>query len=286
MNDRHHSLANSAVLATLNINQWSGRKFDRSATDELNRSKHAAADAARVNKLIVSGSLIGPLRKHLNQVRQQFYADTLPWTDKGARVLPADKLMGMYQTIADARTEMQRLLHEFLRDYAHEVQKSSARLGDLFDPSDYPSTGEIQAKFSIDFSVMPVPTEDDFRVAFTEGQAEQIKQQVRDDLDKLTGRAMQHIWTSAGNLLREVRDRLRSSDGRFTSIFDNLAAHIEGLADLNVTNDPQIDALADSTRKLLLPLRDKAALRGDDAARESTAQEIDAVLDRFDGMWG
>lgn len=282
---KHFSVASAAVLATLTINQWSGRKFDKQATAELTASKHASKDAARVNKLIVSGELIGPVKKHLSKVRAHFYKQSLPWTDKKARVLPATKIMELQQFIGQAKTDLDALLQDFLRDYAYEVQSSHARLGDLFNPDDYPSTAEIASKYSIGLSIMPVPTEDDFRVNFTADQADAIRASVQRDLEALTANAVRHIWATMGEMLTVVRDRLRSSDGRFTSIFSNLSTMIEDLGALNVTNDPQIAELQAECEGLLTALHDPKELKKSKPDREATADEIDDVLKRFEGMW-
>lgn len=280
-----HTIANTAVLATLSISRWSGRKFDKDASDELNISKHASKDAARVNKLLVSGQLLGPVNRHLSKVRAHFYANTLPWDDNGSRVLPANKLWDMQRYMQEAKVTLQELLRDVLRQYAHEVSNNCSRMGDLFNPNDYPSTGTIQSKYGIHMRVMPIPTEDDFRVSFTEEHARAIREQVQSDLADMTQNAVEHIWESMGEMLTTVRDRLRSSDGRFTSIFDNLNRMVDDLSALNVTCDPKIEELQRTAQKRLLALRDPKALKADDAGREQAASDIDDVLKQFDGMW-
>ena len=47
------TLSTRAMLVSLSISQWSGRRLDREITDEVNQQHNAAADAGRYNKLLL-----------------------------------------------------------------------------------------------------------------------------------------------------------------------------------------------------------------------------------------
>lgn len=284
-----HTIAKTACLATLNISRWSGRKYDATATAEYTASKHASSDAARINKLLVSGKLITPLNRHLSQVRAHFYTNTLPWGDNGDRVLPALKVEDMYEYMADAKQKLDKHLKAFLANYAQEVRDSHARLGDLFDPSDYPSTNEIEAKYGLKFSCKPIPMDGDFRIDFSGITGDAIREQMRNDyareVDRMTHDAVEHIWHQVGDMLSKVKDRLESSDGRFTSIFDNLNRMIGELGVLNITDDTQLHQLQTEARKKLVALQDPKAIKRDPDARKAAASDVQDVIDKFAGMW-
>ena len=44
-----------AMLVEFNASVWTARKLDKSTTDEVTTNKHAAKDAARVNKHLLAG---------------------------------------------------------------------------------------------------------------------------------------------------------------------------------------------------------------------------------------
>src|SRR6185369_3013865 len=82
-------LAEKAVLASLNISQWSGRKLDRKITDEVNESHGAVADAGRYNKLLVAKVTLDPIQQIVGEARSYHIRMTLPWSDSGTRILPS-----------------------------------------------------------------------------------------------------------------------------------------------------------------------------------------------------
>ena len=45
--------ASRAMIVSLSISQWSGRRLDREVTDEVNQQHNAASDAGRYNKLLL-----------------------------------------------------------------------------------------------------------------------------------------------------------------------------------------------------------------------------------------
>ncbi len=54
------SISDFAMLVSLNIRQWSGRKLDRAVTKEVDKS-HGATDGGRYNKLLVDKAHLDPI---------------------------------------------------------------------------------------------------------------------------------------------------------------------------------------------------------------------------------
>jgi hypothetical protein len=47
-------LSQKAVLASVSISQWSARKLDKKATEEIHARNHAEPHAGRYNKLLIA----------------------------------------------------------------------------------------------------------------------------------------------------------------------------------------------------------------------------------------
>lgn len=62
------NLAEKALLVTLNISQWSARKYDRKVTEEVNDT-HQAKDAGRFNKLLIDKTHLDEIQKIVNEAR-------------------------------------------------------------------------------------------------------------------------------------------------------------------------------------------------------------------------
>lgn len=280
-------IARTAMLASLNISRWTGRKFDKQTTSELTSSKGAAADAARVNLVLLKSDMLDAIQTLDNSVRAEYYRVTLPWGDNGDRVMPALKYQEFADFFTDKKTERDGLVDQFVHNYKTEVERSRYRLNSLFDIDNYPDPWDIAEKFDMRFSVRPVPTEDDFRVTLAGPAEAAIKKQVRDDLERLTTQAVGHLWAQVGEMLTTIRDRLNDPGARFKSaMVDNFLQLVNELDKLNVANDPNLDKLRNEVEKNLLALRDPDALRKDEATRAQTVRDCDKVIRQFEGLWG
>lgn len=84
------NLHTRAVLVNLSISSWSARKFDKQITKETLQAHGASEDAGRWNKNLMPGDATSykDLVKHLAATREENYAQTLAWADKGFRLLP------------------------------------------------------------------------------------------------------------------------------------------------------------------------------------------------------
>ena len=86
-----YNIDTCAMLVEFNASQWTARKLDRSTSDEVVRDKNAGEKgAARVNKNLLAGRKeLEIINQHVGFVRQYVYEHTLPWSDSGIRLLPA-----------------------------------------------------------------------------------------------------------------------------------------------------------------------------------------------------
>lgn len=281
-----HVIAQTAMLASLHISQWSARRYDKGASSELNMSKHAR-DVARVNKLLVSKSSLAQVQQIASLIRTEFYRRTLPWGDNGDRILPAMDYQAWTDWYEAKRSEWESAVDHFVEvDYKNEVRDAAYRMGDLFNINDYPRPGEVRDKFSIAFHVKPVPTEDDFRVSLTDETREVLRKQVRADIERATGQAVAHLWEQIGDMLESIRDRLSDPDARFKrGLLDNFVRMVDDLDKLNIANDPELTRLRQAAESAVLQMRDPEALRKDKSARSAAADEVKGLVDQFAGMW-
>lgn len=287
MSNQAPIIARTAMLAQLRASQWTARRFDKSATTELTSSKGAQEDAARVNKLLVDKEALKPIQQLVNQCRGEYYRVTLPWGDDGERILPAAKYQEFSSWMLGKYDEFDKLVDEFVDTYREQVEHARFRLGAMFDLNDYPKPSEIKSKFALSFGIRPIPTADDFRVSLSGDVEEQVKQQVRDDLDRLTKQTMHHLWEQVGQMIVSIRDRLSDPNARFKrGLLDNFVDLIGDLDALNVSNDPNLIELRREAQKHLTALRDPEGVRKDAETRRAVAQDMDELTKKFSGLWG
>ena len=124
------SISASAVLVELNISVWPASKIDRETTEQVNTNAGAVRDAAQTKKNLFAGtSLRKDIEKFAARVRQYHNQHTLPWADKGERLLPTKLFMEYKQTMNAYEYEFNKMCDNFFAEYPRLVAEAPANLG-------------------------------------------------------------------------------------------------------------------------------------------------------------
>ena len=84
-------ITEQAMLAAVHISIWTAVKHDRKVSRDVADQHGAHQGAGRYNKQLLRGAdKLDELRTLAGQIRQHFYKITLPWSDEGFRLLPAN----------------------------------------------------------------------------------------------------------------------------------------------------------------------------------------------------
>jgi hypothetical protein len=77
------------------------------------------------------------------QVRQYFYKITLPWSDEGLRLLPAN----FHFDLMARMRGFEQGVDSFLRVYPQYIEQVKPELNGLFREEDYPVADKLRTKF-------------------------------------------------------------------------------------------------------------------------------------------
>lgn len=251
------TVSSSAMLVELGISVWTARKKDRGATTDLLNSKHASKAAGAFNKnLLADCEELSAIQKFASNVRTMHYNMTIPWSDSGLRLLPTAKYFDYHKQMTDLQNEFDRLVQKFLDAYDWEVAQVHAKLGDLFNRDEYPTSDAVRSKFSFRVSYLPVPEAGDWRVDM-ESEAQQVlREQYETFYNAQMEKAMRDLWERLHEHLTRLINQLAVDDtGKKGKVFDSTIENVRSLADMlghcNYTNDPMLDL---AQRKLVSSL--------------------------------
>lgn len=286
-------LATRAIIVSLSISQWTGRRLDRKVTDEVNQNHGAAADAGRYNKLLLPKEALAEITSIVGETRTEFIKRTLPWIDNGGRIMAAEAHMAHTAWIRGQESKFNSAIDKFLAAYPGYVNDAKARLNGMFDQDDYPTVDELRGKFGMEVRVMPVPTAEDFRVSMSDVQAERIRRDIERHVSEATTAAVQDVYRRVADVTSRMVDRLNAykpaaskgdkTEGIFRdSLVENIRDLIDVLPALNITGDPQLSAMAERLKPLVE--HDADVLRENDAIRKDVAHEAKVILDSLSGL--
>ncbi|MGH0004519.1 hypothetical protein ACQU0X_31015 [Pseudovibrio ascidiaceicola] len=282
-----NTLACRAMLVSLSISSWSGRKLDRKVTEEVNTSRGAASDAGRYNKMLLPKEALDAIHKKASAIRNEFYARTLPWMDDGQRIMAANAYLAHSQWIAKQRSEYEQLVEELLTKYPDYVEEAKQLLNGMFVPADYPPVEILREKFGLSVVVLNVPNGEDFRVAMSDAQAEQIRSQIESKVTEASKNAMKDVYRRITESLTRMIERLNNykpgsrierAQGVFrNSLVENIRDLIDVMPALNITGDPELDRITERLKDVTV--YDANVLKASTAKRKDTAAEAQAILD-------
>lgn len=282
------SITSSAVLVELNISVWTANKLDKGATDEVLVSNGATvADAAQVRKNLMAGTTARKaIADYAAGCRLWHNTRTLPWADKGPRILPTSLFMDYKQELNVRRDTFLHMRKQFGVDYPALVQTAANYMGNLHDPADYPSVEEVMAKFDFRVVFSPVPESGDFRLDIPQQDLEDMRRSYDDAFDARLAEAMCTPWNKLHDMLTGMSAKLTEGDDetkrRWHDTFVTNAQELcSMLTHLNITKDPKLEAARRQLEAALLGA-DIDDIKVNEGTRAELKSKVDAILKGYE----
>ncbi len=277
------NLNDKALLVNLKISQWTARKYDKKATQEVINNHGASDKIGRFNKSLLQGDVFKRIGQIATAAREFHYDHTLPWLDNGLRVLPVTA----YETYTDGlrrlKDDFDRAVREFVREYPALKAEAKIALNGLYRESDYPV--DVESRYRFDTVFAPVPSGDDFRVHLPDDEIHEIARQAEERLLEAEQVAIRDIWDRLRDAVGKLVSKLNDEKGIFR---DTLITNVHDLIDvlplLNLGDDPSLDrVIADLRASVSI---DPQSLREDQGLRKQTASRARDILKDIDSKLG
>lgn len=284
--DSDSMIHSRALLVWLTLSTWSGRSFDRSVTDKVNRDS-GSTDAGRFNKLVMGpqdSAAFGTLLTTANSIRAQHYARTLAWSDEGWRLLTTASYMDYMKWHRSRRSEFMNALDAFAHDYPNAKNRAMLR-NKLAKPEDYPSMQDIRTRFAMDVNVSPLPSFGDVRVELDRDQIAQLESNLHERVQAATKIAIDDAWQRLHKVVAAIADKLNDPKAIFRdSLIGNAKEMTEILKRLNPTNNADLEAMRARVADELTQF-DPDVLRDTPRVRKAVGQKADDILKAMRGLY-
>jgi hypothetical protein len=245
MTESTSNISNRAMLVTLKISKWTARKMDKKTSQRIASESGIDPKRGSYYKTLVGGDTIEAIKRKGNDLRAYHYMMTLPWSDEGPRILPADAYFEYMSHMQEERQKFDELVRQFVQEYPYAREEAKRMLGSLFDPEDYPSTEDVAQKFGVDIQVHPLPAADDFRVDIADEEVARIQKDIEDRTNATLQSSMEAVYERIKEVLDKFEDRLAEEDTVFRNSLVGNARELVGLLPkFNLTGDPKLDEMA------------------------------------------
>ena len=279
------SISSSAVLVELNISLWTAAITDKNATKKVASDSNASADVGMFKKNLTAGTTKRKaIADYAAICRTWHNNNTMPWADRGPRLLPTARLLDYKAKMNVMQAKMDELVDDFCSDYPTLVQMAPHYLGALFDPADYPSPEEVRSKFGFRLVMSPVPESGDFRIDTGMEELNDLRKEYDLAFESRVKDAMRDPWNRLHETLAKMAEKLGSDDegARWSSKFVTNAQDLCSLlSDLNVTKDPQLEQARRQLERALSGVYVED-LKDDGYLRDQVKGKLDAILKAYE----
>lgn len=283
------SITSSSVMVEMNISVWTANKIDKSATDKVVSDNLAVQNAAQVRKNLMAGtSMRKDIADYAAGCRLWHNTRTLPWADKGARLLATSLFMDYKAEANVRRATFDKMVDNFMVQYPSLVQTANNYLGTLFNAEDYPSPDKVREKFGFRLVFSPVPEAGDFRLQVAEQDLNDLRQQYEESFNLRLSDAMREPWDRLHKLIAGMSEKLTDVDGEdenkkryHDTLITNAQSLCGMLTHLNITKDPQLEQ-ARRDLELTMLGADIDAIKESPEVRKGMKNKLDAILKQYE----
>ena len=287
------NLTHDAMLVGLRISAWSGRLHDRNASNHVAVHHEASPAAGRYNKCLLPKSAFAALTAVLSEARTVHYANTLPWDDKGARLLPVANYERYTELLGRIRERMVRERTRFIEDYEDNIDRARLDLGKLFRIGDYPSKDSLRNRFGIRYRIDPVPDADHFIAKLASADTERVRRDIESHVEERLHDAVADLYRRLGEAVERVSERLsEDGEGKPLVFRDSMIENVRGLVDvvprLNIFGDDALALLCQQVKEKIASVEPNALRPSktfDPVARARVKRDADALKERFAGYF-
>lgn len=285
------SLPDRALLVRVAVRYWRARKTDSKIAREVAEQHGGDAEMHWHRRRLLAKSALAEIEKIASQAQAFHEKNTLPWIDRGSRIIPTKNYMNYKQQEEVLKHKFYSAVAAFLPNYPTYIEEARRLLGDDFNEEDYPSPAEIEKRFGFEIHTGGVPTKDARIPQLGEEEEarirEDIEAQIREAIQGVVRDMWKRIYENVNHMIDGLtayneREEQRGGKGMEGTFRDTLVENLRELVDLlpkiNVIDDPDIEKMRLRLRRQLCQ-DDAEMLRKSPLTRNDVLAKAKAIRD-------
>ncbi|WP_430454381.1 hypothetical protein [Rhodopirellula europaea] len=210
---------------------------------------------------------------------------SLPFPEPGFRLIRQDRVDTIHERMQSFREELAVAVSQLETRFTELTHEASDRLGDLFDPSDYPTS--LSGSFEIEWSFPTVEAPEYLRRLNPELYQQECGR-VRAQFEEAVRLAETTFVEELSKLIDHLAERLSgSTDGKVKVFRDtavtNFTEFFDRFASLNIGSSSELENLVDRARSVVSGV-DPQALRARADLRNRISGQLSSVQASLDGL--
>jgi len=237
------SITEMAMIAELHIPMIGMTGKDSSATRKSNQHLGTTNTAGYYSKCKIRRKDIQALIDVAEEARKYRKKVTRPWGEKDMRIVPTKMILEYQAKMHQFKMDFEREVLELQRNWPEIITKQEARLGPLYNPSDYPHEWEVTEHFRFISNLMPIPNEEHIVLDIEQEIVDSLKTKLSKDNEKRMNESMRELFKRMYEPVAKMAEICSQDKKVFASLTGNIKEQIEVLSNLNITNDHEFTGL-------------------------------------------
>lgn len=197
---------------------------------------------------MVHKKFIDPLQKIETKTRTVVKEYTLPWEDRGNRLVTAEMVPALQEALVPLRRDWANAVEEFVVEYDKIVADARDKLKGDFRPELYPSASDIRNRFQFNVIFMPMP--DNSRLI------ESVREEMEDIFNDRINEASANLRQRLMDKLLHLSDKCKSlANGDKMKFYESNLSNVLDLCnmipDMLIKEDDELLEVANEAKKLL-----------------------------------
>ena len=261
------------VLVQIKTSVWTGKI--KASTAAVNKTD-ADADFLSIHKSLVSKECLKPIENIRNLARGWVANRSLPFTVTGVLFIPKDMIEDVDQMLSIYQNQFYEKVDCFVDDYEIYTRQAKDKLGELYNPTDYPK--DIRRKFSFEWNFFVMAAPDKMSILSPEIY-EREKENFQATMNEFEETAMQALRSTFSGMISRISERL-SGDKKKTfkdTTVTNIRQFIKDFNAMNITDDKELEMLVARADECLGANITPEDLRTNDSLRLSLAGKMSFI---------
>lgn len=280
-------LSEKAMLVRLTISKPRTSKRDEAAEQFTQTSLADAGLRVSTTLFKDKSSPVRQLFAKVSAVYQYHKTNTLPYVDRGPRLLPAAQYEKYRDDMRALIADVDKGLGPVLADYPQLVAADIAARGPRASIADYPTVDEFGSSMTMEFSFSPLPDNRHWLFDVSEEDKEDLDRQIETVIFQAHADMKQRIAEPTRHLI----EKLRIPAGQPGAIFRDTAVEniVDAVANVRqlCMDDEELLRMCDEVSAVIKPhAQNIDVLRESPVVREQALARLKAVADKMGFMAG
>lgn len=234
---------------------------------------------------------INKIMAEASAVYQYHKSNTLPYIDKGPRILPNNNYMEYTTEMRGRIARVDALLDSYLPNWDTYVQldiayRSKNQATARAKPEDYPTADDFRTKMGFDLRFSPLPDAKHFLYDIDEADLEVFNSSIKDAERVARVDCIKRMLEPLEHLVEKLLTPIGAEGSIFRdSAIDNVLEGLNVARRLNIDDSSELnEAISHLSQALITTSRFKDSLRESPVVREQAAEKLKAVASRMAGL--